>query len=311
MGEKGIKKLVSGYLKENRTEKEKLEYEQFFDYAQTKESHIYTKSEAGKLKKESWVRLSNTVGSNKINSPLWKTTLKIAASVLLLIGAGLLLKNKTSLVTSESELVEAVFSMQTIVLEDGTQVILKKGSTLNYPMHFAESFREVYVEGEAYFEVSKDANRPFLVHSGEVTTKVLGTHFNISNITKEEVKVSLLEGSVQLISGTKSTILKPMHTGVYSVSNNGFKVSKIQGDEVINWTKISLSVNNEPLKNVANKLAQQYGITISFQDAEIASYRLTGHFEKSTINEVMNTISSIHGVSYEMLNQEIRIKNQE
>lgn len=126
--------------------------------------------------------------------------LAIAASVLLIGTAGLLnfnaIMNWVSPVTFQ-KLETANGQRKQISLEDGTQIWLNPQSSITYPDHFRGKTREVSLKGEAFFEVAKDKKHPFIVHSGQVNTQVLGTSFNIrSYVSQPSIKITLLTGRV-------------------------------------------------------------------------------------------------------------------
>lgn len=149
-----------------------------------------------------------------------------------------------------------------LTLADGTRVWLNADSKLIYPNRFAESTRQVELVGEAYFEVAKNTNKPFLVKTASETVEVLGTHFNV-NAYKEEAKsiVSLLEGSVKVVlSNTLDRIIKPGQQVVNQAGQSA--VLTFNPDEVVAWKNGEFMFNNENLESVMRKIARWYDLDI-------------------------------------------------
>ena len=157
----------------------------------------------------------------KNHSSYYLTFLKYAAVLFLGIFVGI----RSYIVFHEQEITEYVNQIEVPIgeraslrLSDGTLVWLNSGSRLEYPTHFATDNRQVRLEGEAYFEVQRDESLPFIVQTNAVDVKVLGTKFNVSSYAKEETKVTLKEGKVQVDcdAGKESYILHPNEQIVYS-----------------------------------------------------------------------------------------------
>jgi ferric-dicitrate binding protein FerR (iron transport regulator) len=122
-----------------------------------------------------------------------------------------------------------------IVLSDGSKVYLNAASSLRYPVAFRGNERRVEITGEAYFEVARDATRKFIVSSGDIETEVLGTHFNVDAYPDEEaMRVTLLEGSVNVKRGSSSMLIEP---GDQVVSGDGAlnKTSEVNLKQVVAW----------------------------------------------------------------------------
>lgn len=148
-----------------------------------------------------------------------------------------------------------------ITLSDGTRITLNAASRLTYPRTFGSDQRIVELVGEAYFEVAKDENKPFIVKTATEDIMVLGTHFNV-NAYQDETRsfVSLIEGRVQVSSPETSKILVP---GQQSVTSEGTMiVQKINVEEVLAWKNGEFMFNNESLEDVMHKLSRWYNIEV-------------------------------------------------
>lgn len=183
-----------------------------------------------------------------------------------------------------------------LTLQDGTGVWLNSRTTITYPVVFNKNERRVSVEGEAFFEVTKNPHKPFIVTSQGVDMKVLGTKFNVDSYSNEnELKTSLIEGSLQIMSPDKqkSVILKPNEQ--VTVKGSSMNVSPIAHIEQFLWIKGIYSFTDEPLGNILKKLELYYDTKIIVEDPSISSWVYTGKFRQSDgLNEILRMIQRIH-----------------
>lgn len=160
-----------------------------------------------------------------------------------------------------------------VILPDGSKVWLNAASSLKYPASFASlKERKVQLNGEAYFEVSKDKSHPFVVNTVNQEIEVLGTHFNVNAYTDEaSVKTTLLEGSVKVyIPGTNSPLgktgvrLKPGQQSV--LTGNGLSVSEGNTEEAIAWKNGYFRFDDEKLESIMRKIARWYDVDVTYQN---------------------------------------------
>jgi transmembrane sensor len=167
-----------------------------------------------------------------------------------------------------------------VVLADGTAIMLNSSSRLRFPLNFNGPNREVYLEGEAYFEVAKNPGRPFIVHTSLTDIKVLGTTFNVSAYDPSAVTTSLIEGSVSTSSGNKKEFkLKPGMQAIYSL-HNGFSKSTFETDEVVSWMKGVYNFHDTPLRDIAPIVERWFDVKVSFSAEDIAALKFTGIIDK-------------------------------
>jgi len=178
-------------------------------------------------------------------------------------------------------------------LPDGTQVWLNAGSKLSYDNTFNKKDRKVLLEGEAYFEVTKNKTKPFIVNGKEMAVKVLGTKFDIKSYPEDaSVAVTLMEGSVHLSDGdeSRSRILKPNEQAVYSKSTEKLSVNKVNAKNACEWIHGNLIFDNEEFGQIMNCLSREYNITIVVKDKEIEHMRFYGKFRNTQNIEDILTI---------------------
>lgn len=194
-------------------------------------------------------------------------------------------------------------------LSDGTEIQLNSGSSITYPVVFNPSgARQVELRGEAYFSVTSDSLRPFIVNTSSVETEVLGTEFNISSYPDEEVpKVVLVEGSVQ-VSSTKGLdnsqhiLLKPSEMATYTEQDNAFRVEEVDVSLYVVWKEGVLLFRNEDFEHIVLKLERRYNMDIEIQDETLKTQQYSGRFEKETIEEVLQGFQRIKQFEYTSIN---------
>jgi transmembrane sensor len=215
-----------------------------------------------------------------------------AAGILLLLGVTALWRypaknNSVAMMTERSAGPGRVLQVQ---LEDGTAVWLNAGSKLRYPAGFAADRREVFIEGEAYLEVSKDAKRPFLVRTGNVVTRVLGTSFNVAAYPEDAlVEVTVLTGKV----GLGNTPLSP---GQQAASSQDGKIvafrENIDAGEAIRWKEHKMIFNGKRLSQVSASLERWYGIEIR-PDAHLAGCTISADFTGAPVESVVAVLAQL------------------
>lgn len=201
-----------------------------------------------------------------------------------------------------NSLATKIGEMKTITLSDGTKVSLGSKSVLRYPARFNEHERSIQLDGEAYFEVSKNPHKPFVVNTNDLSVKVLGTHFNV-NASKNQAftTVSLLEGKVEvnLIDDKDGAYtLKPGEE--LSVNRNNLQVfqRKLDSVSVLGWMTKTLVFSNDKLSDAAVKIENMYGVKLVFADQATADTRLYAQFNNDKLDDVLEIICSTGNLIY-------------
>ena len=163
-----------------------------------------------------------------------------------------------------------------VVLADGTRVWLNAASSITFPTVFSGLERIVEASGEAYFEVAKNAQKPFKVISKGHVITVLGTHFNLYAYADDPyVKTTLLEGSVQVSAHYESVIIKPGQQSTYDVNNQKLSTRTINAEGAIAWKEGYFEFNNEDLPTIMKKLSRWYDIDVQY-DKTYVNQRFNG-----------------------------------
>jgi hypothetical protein len=201
-------------------------------------------------------------------------------------------------------------------LSDGTLVHLNSGTTLKYPVKFiAGENRQVFLDGEAFFDVAKDKKHPFIVNADNLNVRVLGTHFNVSNYPEDAATdVVLVEGSVGMyntneeFNADKNTILKPGYKGSFNRENATILTKPVITDIYTSWINGGLTFRNMTFKNIITKLERRYNVTIINKNEKLASEKFNASFKEESIENVMSYFNDIHGINYTIKNNQILIK---
>ena len=162
-----------------------------------------------------------------------------------------------------------------IVLSDGTKVYLNAGSELRFPAVFSENTREVYLEGEGYFEVMKDSVRRFEVHAFGMTVIVLGTSFNVKAYrNQEQVATTLEEGHLKIVcDNQKEYNLRPGNQVRYNKETRMSVMEKVDTKYYTSWKDGYFYYDDARLEDMLNELGEWFGFTVFYQDPEVKDYR--------------------------------------
>lgn len=188
-------------------------------------------------------------------------------------------------------------------LPDGTQVWLNSCSRLTYSQGFGINDRNLKLEGEGYFEVSRNEQLPFIIHTQEVDVTVLGTQFNFKNYADDsEASVSLLSGKVKLsnhLRQEETLYLQPNEKVTLNKLTGEMKTTRTQVQNSKIWTHDELFFDEELLEDIAKKLMRNYNVKIEVADS-LKNTRFYGSFKMSgsTIEQVLETISSTNRMKY-------------
>lgn len=184
-----------------------------------------------------------------------------------------------------------------ITLPDGTRVWINALSQLKFPVRFAGKERKVYLQGEAYFEVAKDASKPFRVEINGAEIEVLGTHFNVNAYTSA-TSTTLLEGAVKVISNKETQILNPGQQAV--VSQNGILIGQADIDKAIAWKKGDFYFKSDRITDIMQQLARWYDLTIEYE-GKIPNKRYSGSISRNVnLSEVLEMLQFVSKAHFEI-----------
>jgi len=205
-----------------------------------------------------------------------------------------------------------VFEVQ---LSDGSLVHLNAGSKLRFPVKFLKGHkREVFIEGEGYFQVAEDKEHPFIVYADDVAVEVLGTAFNVASYTDNKViETVLVEGSVQL--KTQSNIgrelkLRPGFMASWNKADYSLNVKEVPTENYTGWINGELIFRDIPFKDMEKRLERAFDVQIENNNLMLAEKILNARFNKEieNIEVVLKAINAIYPFSYKISGKQITIK---
>ena len=292
------------------TDKNLHSYSEFRDVWFASQSNSSVHSDMEKALKRLEKRIKGKESEKKINivSPYnFYKTARVAAFFALLFIIGITFYHIGRNVTKKdililNHLITDSGSKRRFVLPDSTIVWLNSNSKLEYPTTFSESSREISLEGEAYFEVSHDVNKPFHVHAGDMDIEVLGTHFSVENYPdKKGVEAVLAEGRIK-VTGSEipvPLVLEPGELIRYDKSNKQTVVKKVDAENYISWIQNELTFDNAKLADIVMNLKKWYSIDIECDSSigQNLSMSFTLH-KGEDLDEILKAMTLIIPVRY-------------
>lgn len=181
---------------------------------------------------------------------------------------------------------------QRTVLEDSSSVVLSPSSSMS--VRFGDT-RAVQLDGEAYFEVEHDAQRPFVIEAGDVQVTVLGTAFTVNAFdTARTVLVRVREGRVQLVAGKDSLVLVAGEHALYDKDRHFLQREAASPTEV--WGERTIHFADAPMPQVVERLQRLFNVGIELQNGPIANCRLTATFEDEPVERILTVIAETYGL---------------
>ena len=200
-----------------------------------------------------------------------------------------------------------------IVLSDGTKIWLNSDSKLKYPVKFSKTERAVELSGEAYFEVSKDANKPFRVSSGAQIVEVLGTQFNISSYKDEDlIYTTLVEGKVKVFTENNPELTQNLTPGfqTYMYRESGdISIRKVDVSEFTAWKDGEFYFKNKTLYEMMQVLSRWYNIETVFKNEDRKNIHFTGTVKRyENLENMLSLIEKTQEVKFEKTGNQIVVK---
>jgi transmembrane sensor len=189
-----------------------------------------------------------------------------------------------------------------VVLPDGSRIWVNSASQLKYPQVFSGKTREVYLSGEAYFDIHHDAARPFIIHTGKVVTTVLGTAFNIKEDNQQHtVTVTVTRGKVSVANGHQPLgIITPNQQISFNTVSQQYVQRNIDTKEAIAWQESDLHFDNITFEDAAAQLQQRFKVKISFANQKLKNCRFTGTaLKEENLNSILNVICAFNNATYQ------------
>ncbi|SFG16265.1 FecR family protein [Prevotella sp. KH2C16] len=232
---------------------------------------------------------------------------KMAAAILFVVSIGLgwyAYHMQQILVARKGDVIETLVKKgqkAQLTLPDGTKVWLNSATQLSYDGSFNLQDRKVKLDGEAYFEVAKHKDKPFIVECNEVSVEALGTVFNVKNYHADSViTTSLIEGSVRVSDRHSGVTLEPRQSLVYTRNGHSFSVSEFENlHEIDFWRRNILYFDSTPLSEIAKTIERMYDIKVVFVSKDLEDVTFSGTIKNNSLENVFHLISFTYPVKYE------------
>ncbi len=197
-----------------------------------------------------------------------------------------------------------------ITLPDESAVWLRPKAQLSYNQS-DRKYRQVELEGEAFFDVHRDESRPFLIYSGKMTTRVLGTSFNVRAYpNSQRFDVAVVTGQVSVSNEDgKEVVLAPKQQAMLSLVSDELLVNDLPTEQTFYWENSSLAFNDTPMSLIVKELESHFQVKISLPMA-LTNCRLNGHFEEERLATILEVICKSMDISYEIDGKDIRFKGE-
>ncbi|WP_020529734.1 FecR family protein [Flexithrix dorotheae] len=252
-------------------------------------------------------RIKRRQEETKYKKRVWQ----MAASVLLLLGLGI----STYFLGNQEVEIKYITKSTTsgqksrITLRDGSVVVLNANSRLSYPERFSATSREIILEGEAYFEVKRDPDRPFMVSSGDIITTVLGTSFNIRALDETQVEVTVSSGKVKVTADVigKEIILLKGQQANYSKSLGDITIKQVDSRWYTSWVSRSLEFELIPFRDVMKILERTYNTEIRIRNIASNKCLIRGKYENEKLITVLKGLKLVVNFDYHLLEDNVII----
>ena len=273
--------LVASWLKDSRLKRQ--EYQKlrkiWNEYGRHHESYAVDLD---------FQELTDSIGSNRFRFNIFYS---VAASIALLFIIGLTVFRIISNDVQEQQVFTSEIDGKEVRLDDGSMVVLRAGSTLTLNQDFNQNNRKVELHGEAYFDVSHDIDKPFIVQTGELSIEVLGTSFLVISLPGQ-TEVALFSGKVDVYTDEQRINLVPNQTAIFK---DALLSKESVSDNSLSWRTKKLDFKKQTLEQVFKDLERHYQVKIQVEEG-ITDKLLTTSFYDQSIEEVLAVISNIHNL---------------
>lgn len=337
--------LLDRYLHGNCTEEEKRIVEDLYGMLDKEDLDEINPREINTMEQKLWDRIHVDISSpepakpvftrqNRFSGGMWRGIAAAVAGFIVLTGY-LFFKEEIRIPTFLSVQSEQGVKKYTntsgksrkITFEDGSSVVLENNAIVRYPAHFSGQLREVSLEGTGFFQISKDASRPFMVYSKEVITKVLGTSFMVRTsdsgkptevaVHTGKVQVAPVSGRLDIVKGIlgtdKAVFLTPNQKAVYVTEHKGFEKMLVSNPEPVQaeaGAKEAFAFNDAPLAEVIAQLKKTYEIDFVVENAALYDNTFTGDLSEQSLYNKLDFLCESIKATYKISGTSIIIKNK-
>lgn len=307
-------KLLERYVDDRCTAAEKRQVEAWFNaMGVTQGGDGLEEPTRQILKDKLWAKLDRQTGGSTRKS-FWMVATGIAATVaVILVSVVLISRNsRNSMMAREVdgllELHNTSAAAEQVALSDGSIITLEPGSTLRYPEHFGKK-REVYLTGEAFFNVFRDESHPFMVYTNDVVTRVLGTSFRIKAYQGKEIRVAVTSGKVSVfkqggeniktVTAAQSVILTPNQEVVFDQQEASLVKKLVDVPQIVaKVPSLKMSYTNASVAEIFDALEKSYGVDIQFDKDNLEGCTITTDLAEEGLYERVEILCHVLDARY-------------
>lgn len=289
----------------NQWYRDKNDHDVIWEHVSSNEEELVNQRLRSKL--EQYVGKEQSINRWQRNRRLYRI---VTAACLLLIGSfAVYMINRTN------EITETVFASidhienRYVLLPDSSKVILRPGAKIKY--RYTEEEREVFLTGEAFFDVTHNKLKPFLVHAGDITTRVLGTSFNIAAYAEKDVVVSVTTGRVAVNDNKEKTlaVLLPNQQLQYKQNHVNLLLKDVETSKLTSWVNTDMQFSDIPFGKLINSLNRRYTTEIEFQNEDLKNCLITGRFDGTeSLENVLDILTKMTGGTYKWKDKKVILR---
>ncbi len=337
MTKKDFNILLEKYLQGKCTPEEIQGIEDWLDLVGSEDAKEKTDQDWGKLKSQIWLAIEKDINKPKLQIFVrWKKYLQIAASIILISSISFWLYNNSNTLNTNNKASTALIIKTNptkkyfkIMLTDGSLVLLAPNASISFPKQFSKTSREVFLEGKAFFEIEKNPKRPFLVHSSNIITKVLGTSFWVEpNSDKKSIEVKVVTGKVSVYekqvnlktnktgNSSNGVIITPNQKVEFYKSAKVFVTGIVDNPLIINTSEDQLpkmpnyTFQDTPISEVIAIYEANYGINIEVETEHLKNCPITANLNGVTYYTALEIICKTINAKYETKGTSILISGK-
>ncbi|MCE6989613.1 FecR family protein [Dyadobacter sp. CY323] len=337
MDDQDYQALLKRYLNGDVTAEERAALDAWYDALDERSQTLIPESQQLQLMRKNWNALHAELLLPKSQKPVfWKYAVAACAAVLVFASIFWFSgeKPKSAIYEFAAATNGAVNIEKTngtdkpmdVILSDKSVISLEPGAKIRYPEQFSGQRREVILEGDAFFKVTKDAAKPFIVYAGEVVTKVLGTSFRVSaGKSGNDVTVAVKTGRVSVFSPnltsqtegsrdpeTGGVVLTPNQQVVFMAREQRLVKTLVENPDVVlpSVAQPKFIFDNAPVDEIFKKLEQAYGVTIVYDETLLSNCRVTTSMEDENLYSKLKIICTLLNASYKIIDAQIVIDSK-
>ena len=312
--------LLKKYATGDCTEPERLQVEKWLAENEDLSTSL-PKQKIDKEKNLVWQNISNKIRPNTNVFPLHRKVMQYAAAIIIFLTvatSAYFYVNQQNIGKDQQVSIEQEFRIietqrgqkKTIKLPDGSTERLNYESQLKIPLRFTDSFRVVYLQGHAHFEVFRDTNRPFIIYTGKSKTQVLGTSFDIkTNEETDETEIIVTSGKVAFSENSKENnkVIHNENNKALLRPENTIKVSKVNAQQLTAWKDNYLEFNKVSLAEIIKILEPWYDVEITVKDPKLLTDIYKFSYENPPLKTLFERMSFMGKFNYSIKNKQVTI----